>query len=133
MGSAIGCGYRHDLAAAMALLHPAGGHRPHLALRHHRISIGRRSELEHVLDARLQAAARMVHSLAMATGTEEAGTAPQAPAPLPPPFDTGYGRQLSCQIWSFDGCLIARSAGAPNDALTDESTGFSDRQTSGET
>lgn len=97
------------------------------------ISIGSRSELEHVLDARLQEAARMVHSLAMATGTEAAGTAPQASAPLLPPSDAGYERQLSCQIWSFDGRLIARSAGAPNDALTGESTGFSDRQINGET
>ncbi|WP_371347454.1 ATP-binding protein [Ancylobacter sp. IITR112] len=98
------------------------------------ISVGSRSELEHVLDARLQEAARMVHSLAMATGADGAmagGAA--APAPLPLPADTGYERQLSCQIWSFDGRLIARSSGAPDAALTGESAGFSDREIEGET
>ena len=44
----------------------------------------------------------------------------------------GYERQLSCQIWSLDGRLVARSSGAPDDSLGDEGDGFSDRQVSGE-
>jgi two-component system sensor histidine kinase QseC len=98
------------------------------------ISIGSRSELEHVLDARLQEAARMVHSLAMATGADDATASERAPpAPALLPSDAGYERQLSCQIWAFDGRLIARSSGAPNEALTGESAGFSNRQIKGET
>lgn len=99
------------------------------------ISISSRAELERVLDTRLQEAARMVHSLAMASGAD-AGTLGDdggAPAELPAPESTGYERQLSCQIWSFDGRLLARSSGAPTDALTGEAAGFSNREVNGET
>ena len=44
-----------------------------------------------------------------------------------------YERQLSCQIWSFDGRLVARSSGAPNESLSDSRTGFSERTIKGET
>lgn len=94
------------------------------------ISIGSRSELERVLDTRLQEAARMVHSLVMAGGGM--GTAGAA-ASLPPASPGGYERQLSCQIWAFDGRLLARSSGAPDATLADEGEGFSDREVNGET
>ncbi|QTL01627.1 sensor histidine kinase N-terminal domain-containing protein [Aquabacter sp. L1I39] len=88
------------------------------------ISITSRAELEHVLDARLQEAARMVHSL-VAGGN--LSTTP--PAPLSP---EGYERQLSCQIWSLDGRLLARSSGAPEEALSAPAQGFSSRVVNGE-
>ncbi|GLK73187.1 sensor histidine kinase N-terminal domain-containing protein [Ancylobacter dichloromethanicus] len=96
------------------------------------ISIGSRSELEHVLDTRLQEAARMVHSLVMAGEHAPGGAAP-ALADTLPSTPLGYERQLSCQIWSFDGRLLARSSGAPDAALADESEGFSDHEVDGET
>lgn len=89
------------------------------------IYLGSRSELEHVLDARLQEAARMVHSL-VAGGNIAAATRPL----MPPP--EGYERQLSCQIWSLDGALVARSDGAPDAALAGPAGGFSDRTVNGE-
>ncbi len=95
------------------------------------ISIGSRSELERVLDTRLQEAARMVHSLVMAGTTMQGADAAAASLPASPPG--GYERQLSCQIWSFDGRLLARSSGAPDAALADEHEGFSDRHVNGET
>ena len=96
------------------------------------ISFGSRNELEHVLDTRLQEAARMVHSLVM-TGERLEGAEKPALAGTLPPLSGGYERQLSCQIWSFDGRLLARSSGAPDAVLADESEGFSDREVGGET
>lgn len=96
------------------------------------ISFGSRHELEHVLDTRLQEAARMVHSLVM-TGERREGAEAPALAGTPSPLSGGYERQLSCQIWSFDGRLLARSSGAPDAVLADESEGFSDREVGGET
>ncbi|MBB3773335.1 two-component system sensor histidine kinase QseC [Angulomicrobium tetraedrale] len=96
------------------------------------ISFGSRNELEHVLDTRLQEAARMVHSLVM-TGERLEGAEKPALAGTLPPLSGGYERQLSCQIWSFDGRLLARSSGAPDAALADESEGFSDREVGGDT
>lgn len=113
------------------------------------ISMGSRSELEHVLDTRLKEAARMVHSLVMAgepmQGAEKPAQKPaQKPAKEPPiqPRDLadavaskpgGYERQLSCQIWSFDGRLLARSSGAPDAVLAEEREGLADREVGGET
>lgn len=88
------------------------------------ISLSSRSELEHVLDARLQEAARMVHSL-VAGGNISASHAEHLP-------DLGYERQLSCQIWSLDGQLVARSGGAPEAALAGPAEGFSEREVNGE-
>ncbi|MPT24114.1 MAG: two-component sensor histidine kinase, partial [Starkeya sp.] len=96
------------------------------------ISFGSRHELEHVLDTRLQEAARMVHSLVM-TGERREGAEAPALAGTLPPLSVGYERQLSCQIWSFDGRLLARSSGAPDAVLADESEGFADREVGGET
>ena len=94
------------------------------------IYVGATREVESVLDARLQEAARMVLSLASGNGVGSAqnnGDAGQAPEIL------NYERQLSCQIWSLDGRLVARSSGAPNESLSDKRAGFSERHINGET
>lgn len=93
------------------------------------IYVGTRHEVEGVLDARLQEAARMVASLVpvkgVATPAGQAGGDGLAGMPL-------YERQLSCQIWSLDGRLVARSRGAPNSRLSDTTSGFSERNIDGE-
>jgi two-component system sensor histidine kinase QseC len=94
------------------------------------IYLSSRREVEHVLDTRLQEAARMVSSL-VGTAAAEAGRAAAGPATMPPP--RGYERQLSCQIWSLDGRMVARSSGAPERRLTDVPSGFSEREVDGET
>ncbi len=94
------------------------------------IYVGATREVESVLDARLQEAARMVLSLASGNGVGAAqkdGNSGQAPEIL------NYERQLSCQIWSLDGRLVARSSGAPNESLSDKRAGFSERHINGET
>jgi two-component system, OmpR family, sensor histidine kinase QseC len=94
------------------------------------IYIGATREVESVLDARLQEAARMVLSLASGSGVgvvQKDGDHGQAPETL------NYERQLSCQIWSLDGRLVARSSGAPNESLSDRPAGFSERLINGET
>lgn len=63
-------------------------------------------DVERVLDARLIEAARMVSSL-VATGAIGSGT---VRVPL---SDDVLSHQLSCQIWSLEGRLVARSSGAP--------------------
>ncbi|MGA0534189.1 ATP-binding protein [Hansschlegelia sp. KR7-227] len=93
------------------------------------IFVGARQEVEHVLDTRLQEAARMVASL-VASG--DMTTKPDAGAPAALPALGGYERQLSCQIWSFDDRLVARSSGAPDEKLTDGGAGFSERVVNGE-
>ncbi|MFC6048283.1 sensor histidine kinase N-terminal domain-containing protein, partial [Methylobacterium hispanicum] len=78
------------------------------------IYLGSKREVEQVLDNRLQEAARMVSSLVGAVGSAGPDGAPRTfPAP------TAYERQLSCQIWSLDGRMVARSTGAPERRLTD--------------
>jgi len=89
------------------------------------IGLGSRSELEHVLDTRLQEAARMVHSM-VASGNVNASST------LPALEDGAYERQLSCQIWSLDGRLVARSSGAPDQSLAEDQEGYADRTVSGE-
>ena len=93
------------------------------------IYVGARQEVEHVLDTRLQEAARMVASL-VASGDMPAKPDAGAPATLPAPG--GYERQLSCQIWSLDDRLVARSSGAPDQKLSDRGAGFSERVVNGE-
>lgn len=90
------------------------------------IYFGSRNQLEHVLDTRLQEAATMVHSL-VASGNM---TAAVAAVPIQ---GTSYERQLSCQIWSLDGQLVARSSGAPQGQLIGGRDGFADRVVDGET
>ncbi|MFG1412923.1 MAG: ATP-binding protein [Pseudomonadota bacterium] len=89
------------------------------------IYLSSRSELEHVLDARLQEAARMVHSLVAGGNIAATPLAAEVPG-------TTYERQLSCQIWSLDGRLVARSGGAPEEALGDPAEGYSERTVNGE-
>ncbi|TFI59742.1 two-component sensor histidine kinase [Sphingomonas parva] len=94
------------------------------------------SEVERVLDRRLVEAARMVGSLAQSQGAPSAAGQLAVPSELPaggfktPP--RRYDRQLSCQIWSLDGRLIGRSAGAPSQPLATGSTGFSERSVGGQ-
>ena len=90
-----------------------------------------RSEVEHVLDTRLQEAARMVSSLAL--NADVSSSAGSQPGSVLVPEYAGYERQLSCQIWSLDGRLVARSSGAPDDSLGNQKDGFSDQQVGGET
>jgi len=93
------------------------------------IYVGTKQEVESVLDARLQEAARMVASLgtskSVATASAETGTDGPAETLI-------YERQLACQIWSLDGRLVARSQGAPSSNLGGTQTGFSDRLIEGE-
>ena len=91
------------------------------------IYLGSKREVEQVLDNRLQEAARMVGSLVgVVGGTGADGTPRTIPAP------TAYERQLSCQIWSLDGRMVARSSGAPERRLSDAPAGFSEREVDGE-
>jgi two-component system sensor histidine kinase QseC len=95
------------------------------------IYIQTKNEVEHVLDTRLQEAARMVQSLVTNSDGTASHHAPAAPAVVPE--QASYERQLSCQIWSLDGSLVARSSGAPNARLSDHPNGFSEREVDGET
>ncbi|WP_026791689.1 sensor histidine kinase [Pleomorphomonas oryzae] len=90
------------------------------------IYFANRADLEHVLDTRLQEAARMVHSMVASSNLENGGVAAASAA------DFTYNRQLSCQVWSMSGRLLARSGGAPEDNLAEEREGFSDRLVNGE-
>lgn len=91
------------------------------------IYLDAKAELERVLDSRLQEAARMVNSL---VGKQDRGAISGASDVSPGSMN--YDRQLSCQIWSLDGRLIARSDSAPEVLLTDTAAGFSDRIVKGE-
>lgn len=93
------------------------------------IYLGSKAQLEHVLDTRLQEAARMVSSL-VAGGNMAAA---DAAASVAVSAQAGYERQLSCQIWSLDGRLVARSSGAPDQRLTESVAGFSEQLVGGET
>ena len=94
------------------------------------IYVGATREIESVLDARLQEAARMVLSLASGNGV---GATLKDGDSAPAPEIMSYERQLSCQIWSLDGRLVARSSGAPDESLSDRRAGFSQRLIKGET
>ncbi len=93
------------------------------------IYFGTKSELEHVLDTRLQEAARMVNSL-IASGDLTASRAASVAAGAETDA-LSYERQLSCQIWSLNGQLVARSDGAPDQRLADDASGFSDHLVGG--
>lgn len=92
------------------------------------IYVGSRTHLEHMLDTRLQEAARMVTSLVSRDRLSAEGAIAAIPAPAP----IGYERQLSCQIWSLDGHLVARSSGAPGEQLAKGSAGFSEQEIGGQ-
>ncbi len=91
------------------------------------IYVGTRDEVEHVLDTRLQEAARMVASLASGFDALPGASTSGALQPL-----GSYERQLSCQIWSLDGRMLAKSGGAPDQQLSPAGSGFSDRIIDGE-
>lgn len=95
------------------------------------IYLGTKAELERVLDTRLQEAARMVSSLVRDAGA----SAPSAIAATPQVSTDdpgGYERQLSCQIWSLGGRLVAASTAAPAERLASHAAGFSDSMINGE-
>ena len=96
------------------------------------IFVSTRAEVEHVLDARLMEAARMVSSLVDSQEIAVAVASLDRPE-LPARPHNVYERQLSCQIWSLTGSLIAKSDGAPATRLTDHGDGFSERLVDGDT
>ncbi|WP_024518085.1 ATP-binding protein [Bradyrhizobium sp. Tv2a-2] len=87
-------------------------------------------DVEDVLDSRLQEAALMVLSLAARSSVSAFES--DASAAHASNFQI-YQHQLSCQIWSLDGRLVARSTGAPNEILSVTRSGFSERAIKGET
>lgn len=93
------------------------------------IYVHTKTEIAHVLDTRLEEAARMVSSLVTAGDAQLQGA---VPTKLAHPEHLAYQRQLACQIWSLDGRLVARSAGAPDANLSDGGSGFSERTINGE-
>ena len=98
------------------------------------IYLDTKRQLQHVLDTRIMEAARMVGSLVTSGEIGLSVRADEAPSsiPLPELIPVGYERQLSCQIWSFDGRLIGRSSGAPKAALSNGTSGFSEQEVGGE-
>lgn len=95
------------------------------------IFLSTRAEVEHVLDARLMEAGRMVSSL-LTSQDIDANPAKTSTPPLPLKVHSSYDRQLSCQIWSLQGTLISRSGGAPEQKLSDQMDGFSNTIIDGE-
>ncbi|WP_292229101.1 ATP-binding protein [Brevundimonas sp.] len=90
------------------------------------VELQTRNEVQRVLDSRLMESARMVSSLMRPDGVSPIGNdaGPKQPSP--------YDRQLSCQIWSVEGELIARSQNAPVEKLAPDQDGFSERTIRGE-
>lgn len=95
------------------------------------IYLGTKAQLERVLDARLQEAARMVSSL-VRDGNGSADAAISATPQVAPGGSAGYERQLSCQIWSLGGQLVAASTSAPSERLANHEAGFSNSIVNGE-
>jgi two-component system sensor histidine kinase QseC len=95
------------------------------------IWINSQRQLQAVLDNRLMEAARMVSSLVTGSDIKLAARSGDG-FPIPETVPFSYERQLSCQIWSFDGRLIGRSRGAPDTELSVETSGFSEREIGGE-
>jgi two-component system sensor histidine kinase QseC len=97
------------------------------------IYLSTQAQVEKVLDARLQEAARMVNSLitdrridvASAVRTAVEGTKDFEIA------ETPYDRQLSCQIWSLSGVLVGQSEGAPQQPLASHESGFQETSING--
>ncbi|VDC19064.1 sensor histidine kinase [Pseudogemmobacter humi] len=99
------------------------------------IQYSTRTEVEHVLDRRLQESAQMVASLIARSGgivpAEAAAMVDDARA-LPDTGPHDFVRRLICQVWGFDGQLKSESEGAPPERLADGATGFSERSVDGE-
>jgi two-component system sensor histidine kinase QseC len=97
------------------------------------IYIDSKRQLQRVLDTRLMEAARMVGSLVTSGDIALSAGAELSPVRVPLPETAHlYERQLSCQIWSFDGRLIGRSSGAPEAELSNEAQGFTEQEVNGE-
>ncbi len=94
------------------------------------IGINSQSEIDYLLDRRLMEAARMVASLNLKTGDIDLNSSSSDDSGQHP-GNTKYERRLSCQIWSFDGHLIGRSANAPTSELTEQVGDFSERKVDG--
>jgi two-component system sensor histidine kinase QseC len=94
------------------------------------IYVDTKHEVENVLDSRLEEAARMVSSLVTTNNVASPSERSDSPHILAVP---NYERQLSCQIWSLDGRLVARTRGAPDSSLSDSKAGFSQRLIDGDT
>lgn len=91
------------------------------------VEVQTRNEVQRVLDRRLMESARMVSSMMQ----------PGSVSPVINDETTGtgttYDRQLSCQIWTMQGELIARSQSAPAEMLADGGgDGFSEEVIRGE-
>ncbi|MHB1101569.1 MAG: ATP-binding protein [Devosia sp.] len=97
------------------------------------IFVSTRAEVEQVLDARLSEAGRMVSSLVSSQEIDVQRVTELGGQMLPVPSHIPYDRQLSCQLWSFDGTLVGRSDGAPAAELSNHTSGFSEVQIDGET
>ena len=95
------------------------------------IYLGTKAELERVLDTRLQEAARMVSSL-VRDADASAASAITAMPQVSASDSGGYERQLSCQIWSLGGRLVAASTAAPAERLAGHAAGFTDSVINGE-
>lgn len=101
------------------------------------IQYSTRTEVNLVLDRRLQESAQMVASLIARSGgivTADAagilGTEGTTPAlPYGGPHD--FARQLVCQVWGFDGQLKSGSDGAPSNRLAEDVSGFTEREVEG--
>src|SRR5271168_520586 len=91
------------------------------------IGISSQSEIQHLLDRRLMEAARMVASLDVKAGEADHFSFPSGDGQ----GKSSYERRLSCQIWSFDGHLVGRSDNAPTSKLTEQVSGFSEREVDG--
>ncbi len=92
------------------------------------------AQVEQVLDARLAQSARMVASLVADRNITPRTAAAQAAGDFAS-FGTSheYSRQISCQIWQFDGHLLAHSDAAPKDRLSTTDDGYSTTTVDGET
>ncbi|MEE7446671.1 two-component sensor histidine kinase [Methylobacterium radiotolerans] len=92
------------------------------------IYVSSKREVEHFVDTQLQEAARMVISVADRVGASPVPGGQETPIPA-----LDYAHQLTCQIWSLSGSMLARSSGAPEHRMTDASSGFSERAINGDT
>jgi len=96
------------------------------------ILVSTRAEVENVLDSRLMEAANMVSSLVDQQDVDMARAASLV-AKDNSAQHRNYERQLSCQIWSFEGNLLTKSDGAPSLQLSSHRSGFSETEIDGET
>lgn len=95
------------------------------------IQVRTEAEIRQVLDRRLMESARMVSSLLDEGDLPMNAAAAAGEAGRSLPANSGFERQLSCQIWSLRGDLVSRSEGAPAARLA-VAEGFTDRLIEGE-